>query len=73
MVIDLSAHQTDKADPNATANYYMTAEENITYVEHLLGVNEPYHIKHSKYLGKMGGHHASWADPNKFPKAAKPN
>ena len=73
MVIDLSAHQTDYFDPNATSNYYMTAEENITYGEHLLGVDEKKHIRHSKYIGKMDGHHSSFADPNKFPKAKKPN
>jgi RHS repeat-associated protein len=73
MVIDLSAHQTDKADPYANANYYMTAEENITMGERIMGVDEKKHINHSTYLGKMGGHHSSWADTHKFPKAAKPN
>jgi hypothetical protein len=73
MVIDLSAHQTDYADPNANANYYMAADENVSMAESLMGVDETKHVRHSKYLGKMDRHHSSGADPKKFPKAAKPN
>jgi len=73
MVIDLSAHQTDNADPNASANYYMAADENVSKTEYVLGVNETKHVRRSKYLGKMDRHHSSGADPKKFPKSAKPN
>lgn len=72
MVIDLSAHQIDYADPNAEKNYYMTAENNISPEEFYMGVDEKKHIRNSWYIGKMSAHHSSGADPKKFPKADSP-
>jgi RHS repeat-associated protein len=74
MVIDLSSHQTDYADPNAKSSYYMTADNNMAPAETLggLGVQEK-HIKGAKRLGQMSFHHAAGANPKLFPKAANPN
>ncbi len=70
MVVDLSSHQIDYADPNAQSSYYMTAgKENMNFWERTF-VDEKA-IKGASYLGKMLSHHSSGADPAKLPSAAK--
>ncbi|HET9824146.1 MAG TPA: RHS repeat-associated core domain-containing protein [Chitinophagaceae bacterium] len=72
MVIDLSSHQIDYADPNAQSSYYMTAgKANMNFWERTF-VDEKT-IKGAKFLGGMSGHHSSNADPTKFPSAANRN
>ncbi len=66
MVIDLSPHQINYADPNAQSNYYMTAgQENMNPAERKF-VDEK-SIEGAKNLGKMTSHHSSGADPLKLP------
>jgi hypothetical protein len=72
MVIDLSSHQIDYADPNAQSSYYMTAgKANMNFWERTF-VDEKA-IKGAKFLGTMNAHHSSGADPNKFPSTANRN
>ena len=71
MVIDLSSHQTNYADPNAKSSYYMTAGKNMSTLEQIF-INER-SIKGAKKIGTMNGHHSSWANTTLFPSAAKRN
>ena len=65
MVIDLSSHQVDFPDPNASRNYFMMAFENMPFSERFF-VDEGW-INFSQYLGQMTTHRASGADATKFP------
>jgi len=70
MVVDLSSHQIDYADPNAQSSYYMTAGKgNMNFWEKLF-VDEKA-VKGATNLGTMSSHHSSGANPNNLPSAQK--
>lgn len=70
MVIDLSSHQINYADPNAQSSYYMTAgKENMNFWERTF-IDEKA-VKGATNLGTMSSHHSSGANPDNLPSAQK--
>jgi RHS repeat-associated protein len=57
---DLSSHQIDYANPDVKDNYFMTTNNFSTLEKRFVDQRS---IKDAMNLGKMGGHHSSWADP----------